>query len=105
MLFRSTPIGTFVYERIPSTAFSLGVRHIQTPSESFLIADGWRALADLIYVRGCDWPDIHHISEDLRIEPEDLADSNLALLKQLASLYPSRRTRHYLNIYYQELYT
>jgi len=101
----TTPIGTFVYERIPAAAFSLGVRHIQTATGSFLMADGWKALADLIYVRKRDWPDTYHISEDLRIEPEDLADSDLRLLEQLADQYPSRRTRHYLNLYYRELST
>lgn len=101
----TTPIGTFVYERVPTAAFSLGARHIQTATGSFLMADGWKALADLIYVRGRDWSDTYHISEDLRIEPEDLADSDLGLLKQLADQYPSRRTRHYLNLYYKDLST
>ncbi len=101
----TTPIGTFAYERIPTAAFSLGVCHIQAATESFLMADGWKALADLIYVRKCCWPDTHHISEDLRIEPEDFIDSNLELLKQLADQYPSPRTRHYLNIYFRNLTT
>ncbi len=98
-----TPIGTFVYERIPASAFSLGVRQVKTPTGSFLMADGWKALADLIYKHSRGWPDTHHISEDLRIEPENFTNSNLELLEELAALYPNARTRHYLNLYYQEL--
>jgi len=101
----TTPIGAFAYERIPTAAFTLGVRHMQTATESFLMADGWKALADLIYVRRRDWPDTYHITEDLRIEPKDFEDSNLELLQQLADWYPNRRTRHYLNLYYRELST
>jgi len=101
----TTPIGTFSYERIPVKIFSLGVSHIQLETESFLMANSWKALADLIYVRKNDWPNISHISEDLRIEREDFAESNLKLLKQLANQYPNQRTRHYLNLYYKELRT
>ena len=99
----STPIATFVYERIPSAVFSIGVRHIKTPTGSFLMADAWKALADLIYVRGLSWPNISHISEDLRIEPESFIDFDLELLELLSKQYPNRQTRHYLNLYYQEL--
>lgn len=51
------------------------------------------------------WPDTYHISEDLRIEPEDFVNSDLELLKQLADQYTNHRTRHYLSLYYQELST
>ena len=99
----TTSIGTFTYEHIPAAAFSFGVRHIQTETGSFLMADAWKALADLIYVRHHEWPDIQHISEDLRIELEDFVDSDLALLSALANRYPSRRTRQLLHRYHQEL--
>lgn len=100
-----TPIGTFTYEKIPSKAFALGVRHIQTPSGSFLMAEGWKALADLIFTRKNNWPDVHHIYEDLRIEEEDLINSDLEVLKELSYQYPNPSVRHYLNLYYQELKT
>jgi predicted transcriptional regulator of viral defense system len=99
----STSIGLFTYERIPTEVFALGVRHIKTSSGSFLMADGWKALADIIYTRNNCWSCIEDIYEDLRIEKEDLVNSNLELLKELASLYPNKCTRYYLNLYYQEL--
>lgn len=99
----STPVGTFIYQQVRPLEFSLGVRHIQTESESFLMADGWKAIADLIYLRKHIWPDVHHISKDLRIELEDFLSSDLNLLKQLANHYPNSRTRYYLNLYYRDL--
>jgi predicted transcriptional regulator of viral defense system len=99
----STPVGTFIYEQTRPVEFSLGVRHIQTNTESFLVADGWKAIADLIYLRKHTWPDIQHISEDLRIELDDFLSSDLNLLKQLANRYPNSRTRYYLNLYYRNL--
>jgi len=101
----TTPIGTFTYEKIPSEAFALGVRHIKTSSGSFLMAEGWKALADLIFTRKNNWPNIHHIYEDLRIEEEDLTNSDIQLLEELSIQYPNKRVRHYLTLYYQELKT
>lgn len=98
-----TPIGVFAYERILKPAFSIGVRYVQTDNGSFLMAEGWKALADLIYVRRYNWPDIYHVSEDLRIEPQDFTGSDLNLLKELVDQYPSRRTRNCLKRYYEEL--
>lgn len=99
----TTPIGSFVYERIPTGAFSIGVRHTLIDKGSLMMADPWKALADLIYVRHHSWPDTSGISQDLRVEPEDLLSSDLSLLQQLAAEYPNHRTRYYLKLYYQEL--
>lgn len=98
-----TPIGAFSYEPVPSGAFHLDLQQVRTENGAFLMAGPWKALADLIYLRQKEWPDLEHISQDLRIEREDLLESNLDGLKDLSEHYPNGRTRRQLKRYYREL--
>ena len=99
----STPIGPFSFERIPYQSFSLGVKHIKTDVSSYLMADPWKAIADMIYVRKKAWPNLAHITEDLRVEEEDFKESDLNVLEVLALEYNSKYVRTLLKKYYMEL--
>lgn len=99
----NTPLGPITYERVPKDFFFLGIKFYKTPTSSYMMAKPWRALADLIYTRHLDWPSLAHITKDLRIETEDLQDSDLVMLEELSQHYPSKRTRDCLQKYVREL--
>ena len=98
-----TPIGRFVFYRVPQSNFYRGVRRVSNGSEAFLIANPWRALADLAYHRHCSWETVLALNEDLRIDLEALEDSDLDLLRNLSQEYPSQRVRAMLTKLHEEL--
>lgn len=101
----TTPIGIFSFEHIPIDAFSMGLHYVQEDSGCYLIAQPWKAVADMIYSRYKTWENLTQFSEDLRIERETLTSSNIELLRYLSENYSSLRTRKILNQFYMELYT
>lgn len=101
----TTPIGVFSYEHIPVDAFAMGLHHDQNESVSFMIAQPWKAVSDLIYTRRKSWKNLTQFSEDLRVEWDTLNNSNLELLLYLSKNYPSSRTCKILNQFYGELQT
>lgn len=100
----TTPIGTFDFKHVPIDAFPMGLHFQQEENASFMIAQPWKAVADIIYSNKIRWPDVTALSSDLRIEWEVLTTSDLSLLKYLAENYPSPRTKQTLGQYYQELH-
>ena len=93
-----TPLGIFSYEHIPIKAFPLGIGQHQKDDLILFIADPWKALADTIYAKRRTWTTINDLSEDLRIEPESLENSNKKLLEKLTQNYPSSRVKNTLQI-------
>lgn len=96
-----TPIAVFSFERIPSDGFAMGLHH-KKEDGSYLIAEPWKAIADLVYARRKQWDTLRDLMEDLRLEEEQLKSSDKNLLNYLAMHYPSPRTRKILTKLYKE---
>lgn len=91
-----TPVGPFVYRRIPQRVFYADVeRHVDTDGNVFLMASPAKALTDYVYVHRVDWA-IDDASASLRIEPEDLAAVTAEELDALIDNYASRRVKRFL---------
>lgn len=101
----NTPLGFFDYGRVPTKEFFLGVQRLEPGAHrALLIASPWRALADYIYARKRHWNGVSELSEDLRIEEEELVASDRELLKELSLYYPSMRVRNLLQKFLRELF-
>lgn len=92
-----TPLGHFQYLHVPTHLCYLGVQRIGENSEAFFIADPWKALADHYYVYKRKWEKPVDLCSDLRIEMDQMLESDLESLKALAENYPSRRVREFLH--------
>ena len=97
-------VGLFSYERIPLKAFHIGVGQHRKNNEVLFIAEPWKALADYLYVRKRVWPNSKALSEDLRIEMDDLQNSDKELLSNLSQVYPSARVRKALSLLFKDLF-
>ena len=98
-----TPVGHFTYRSVPIDNFYLGVQLVENAAGSYFLADPWRAIADICYQRRMSWPNITSLSEDLRIEIEDMKASGLSTLKILSEHYKSKLVRESLNKLYEDL--
>ncbi len=67
-----TPLGRFMYKRIPQALFFCGVETVSIDGESALQARPLKALADYIYVHKLEWTDREPLIESLRIEEDEL---------------------------------
>ena len=92
-----SPLGLFVYRRVPQRVFYAEVERIRDPSGNvFLMASPVKALADYVYAHKPEWKEIGDAAESLRIEPEDLASVSSAQIEELSSNYSNRRVRRLL---------
>jgi len=98
-----TSIGIFSYEHVPSRDFYVGVDRIETAQSVFFIATPWRALADFMYVTRRSWKTLLDLEQDLRIDIEDVMNSDKKVLKLLVEKYPSRRVRDNLKKFLKEI--
>ena len=100
-----TYAGLFMYYRIPVFAFHLGVSSYDMTNlvATFLMADPWKAIADLVYLRKKHWPNIVALANDMRVELELMQHSDLALLVKLSEIYPSERVQKALKILAKDL--
>lgn len=94
-----TPVGSFLYRRIPLKAYTIGIDQVELPGRRyFLIATPEKALADKIQDdRGTGLRTRTEMKEylltNLRIDPGRLAAMNVGLLSQIAVRYRSRKIR------------
>lgn len=82
-----TPVGDFSYKYILPRKYSVGVT---LHNAHFLIATPEKALADMMgQQKGLKDPKevYEYLTENLRIEPEDLARLNLDRLREIAQVY------------------
>ena len=93
-----TPLGIFSYEHIPIEVFSIGVEQFLQNGMTLFIATPLKALADTIYARKRTWATVDDLSEDLRIEPENLKNTDKKLFIDLIENYPSTRVKNALKI-------
>lgn len=92
-----TPLGPFIYRRIPQRIFYAGVERCVDPSGNvFLMASPAKALADYVYVHKPDWKDIGEAAESLRIEFDDWTRVPYAEVEALLGNCTNRRVRRIL---------
>lgn len=92
----SNILGVFSFEKIPEQAFPLGIFHRTSSASSYLLADPWKALGDLVYTRKKAWSTLEDLYEDMRVEMETVQTSSLEILQLLAKEYPNKRTQSVL---------
>lgn len=92
-----TTIGIFSYEHIPIEIFPFGVGQHRNGDVVLFIATPEKAIADFIYTRKRNWVSVDDLSEDLRIEPEEIKKIDKELLSELITLYPNARVKQVLN--------
>ncbi len=91
-----TPFGLFSYSAVPTDHFYLGVERHENDA-IFLIASPWRAIADLVHTQKRSWKSLKDLCDDMRIEPEDIWNSNMSTLEELATNYPNNRVKSILS--------
>lgn len=99
----STPVGEFSFEKIPNDSFKLGVYYVKDESARYLMADPWKAIADMIYSKKKTWGSINDLMLDLRIEEGSLKNQKLNLLSELSNEYTHKLTRQTLQTFFKEL--
>ena len=92
-----TSLGLFQYVHVPQRLFYLGVERMGTEMEAFFMASPWKALADHYYVYNRDWHEPEDLCSDMRIEMENLRESDLTTLELLSKHYQSLKVRKFLN--------
>ena len=93
----------YSYEKIPNAVFSLGVDQKSNANATFLIANPWKAIADIIYKRKKNWSNLTAMMGDMRIEHEEIHEADKAFLKEISEQYPNKRTQNILSRIYQEV--
>jgi predicted transcriptional regulator of viral defense system len=89
-----TPLGTFIYRRVPQRVFHAGVeRCVDASGNVFLMAAPAKALADYVYVHRPAWRGMDEAAESLRIEPEDWTNVPRPEVESLLDNYANRRVR------------
>ncbi|MGZ5424973.1 MAG: type IV toxin-antitoxin system AbiEi family antitoxin domain-containing protein [Candidatus Aminicenantales bacterium] len=95
----STPVGLFVYRRIPAGAYEAGMARVEVEhDQAFLIATPEKALADkIVSVRGPRIASIgemgRFLDEDLRIDPGTIRSLSAERVDEFAGRYRSLRLR------------
>jgi hypothetical protein len=95
----STPVGLFIYRRVPARAYEVGmVRGEGERGQAFLIASPEKALADkVVSVRGAHVASIgemgRFLEEDLRIDPGAIISLSAEKIDEFAGRYRSLRLR------------
>lgn len=98
-----SPTGAFRYSHTPAHHFYMNVRRVEEDKVTFLMAEPWKAIADMIYCSKKNWKSIEDLNLDLRIEVETLKESDLESLSHIAKHYDSPRVRHLLSHFLEEL--
>ena len=92
-----TPFGVFSYKRVPQKNFYAGVERIELETgAAFFMAEPLKAMADLVYLTGCDWNSAKPVVESLRVEEENLSELKSEDFEEIAECYRSGRVRKFL---------
>lgn len=92
-----TPLGVFQYVHVPERLCYLGVQRVGIDNEAFFMASPWKALADHYYVYDRNWNCLEDLYLDMRIEMEDMFESDLKILQILSEHYQSSKVRKFLS--------
>lgn len=98
-----TKIGNFRYSHTPVAYFFMNVERRSNSESTFLIAEPWKAIGDMIYSYKKNWRSVSSLSLDLRIELDAMHNSDLASLAHIAAHYNSQRVRQVLSRFAKEL--
>lgn len=100
----STPVGLFIYRRVPMEAYRTGMNRIETSGgRAFLMASPEKALADKIQDdRGTGIRTqkevLEYLEKSLRVESATLKELNPNYLEEVAVRYRSRKIRLLANL-------
>ncbi|PNU21065.1 hypothetical protein C2E25_04500 [Geothermobacter hydrogeniphilus] len=91
-----TPVGLFIYGKVPEAGFHIGIQRIEEDGRAFLIAAPEKALADKLRSdRGLNIRTqkecLEYLVSSLRIAESDLLKLNPGLLEKLGNAYNSKR--------------
>jgi len=93
-----TPLGTYVYQRVPQQSLMSGVERIaeNTPHVAYFMARPLKALADYVYTHDCDWRSADPLRGSLRIEDDALSRLTREDFEELEGQYRSGRVSRFL---------
>jgi hypothetical protein len=91
-----TRFSLFSFEKIPNSAFSLSLSWRAEGNANYLMADPWKAIADIIYFRQKKWDSANALMDDLRIEHDSILQSDRTVLEFLLEEYPHQKVRQTL---------
>lgn len=93
-----TPLGTYVYQRVPQQSLMSGVERIaeNTPHVAYFMARPLKALADYVYTHDCDWRSADPLRGSLRIEDDALSRLTSEDFEELEGQYQSGRVSRFL---------
>jgi hypothetical protein len=100
-----TPIGHFTFEKVPQKTLFAGVERLQDASQNIWFqATPLKALADYVYLHGCDWTSSQPLKESLRIDDESLQEIAETDFFELQGNYANRRVVRFLEGLKKELF-
>jgi predicted transcriptional regulator of viral defense system len=91
-----TSLGVFSYECVPAAYLYDGVERVGEDPSVVFIAQPWKALVDLVYVKNPGWKGVADLVGSMRIEEEKLKNPPWDLLLRLEENYACRRVRVFL---------
>lgn len=100
----TTPLGEFIYRRIPLSPFYEEVDRIKTADGAvFFMARPFKALVDYLYIYRKNWTGMRPAAEDLRINPEYLNAITARDCAALRNSLSSRRVHRFISGVEKEL--
>ena len=100
-----TPIGYFTYERVPQKTLLAGVdRLLDASGNVWFQAMPLKALADYVYLHGCNWTSSRPLVESLRIDEENLQEITKEDFLELDDNYTNSRVVKFLQGLKKELF-
>lgn len=91
-----TDVGLFSFVRVSVNSFLTQVDRVIEERAVFLIARPWRAIADYVFANKKDWKGISPLVKSLRIEEENLFETTIEELNEIASIYASHRVKIFI---------
>ncbi len=92
-----TPLGLFVYKRVPQHAFFLGVQRCKEENGNvFFMASPVKALVDYLYIHQLRWTGIDEPIGSLRIDEDEIACVTAEELESLLENYNNSRVKRFL---------
>ena len=64
---------------------------------AFFVAEPLKAMADLVYLNGCDWDSAKPVVESLRVEWDNLRELKGADFEEIEGSYQSVRVKFFLS--------
>ncbi len=101
----NTPIGVYSYSRVPqNTFFSLIEKVTDKNGNSFFMAHPLKALIDYFYINKKKWCGIMDLTNDLRIDSQELEKIPLKIYKELEKNYSNSKVKNFIYTLKKELF-